>query len=62
MSKFTFFYGNRDLLFQFFLSEGCDIKNQIVQKYNVSYVLSEQPINCNWEIIYNKNSNFIYRV
>ncbi len=58
----TFFYGDRNLLFQFFLSEGCETKNQIIQKYNVSYVLSEQQIDCNWEIVYNKNNNVIYKV
>ena len=58
----TFFYGDRNLLFQFFLSKGCKTKNQIIQKYNVSYVLTNQAINCNWEIIYNKNNNVIYKV
>ena len=35
---------------------------KIINKYNVSYVLTNQAINCNWEIIYNKNNNVIYKV
>ncbi len=58
----TFFYGDRNLLFQFFLSPDCNTKNQIIKQHNVSYVLTEQPINCNWEVIYNKNNNIIYKV
>jgi len=58
----TFFYGDRNLLFQFFLSPDCNIKNQIINDHEVSYILTEQPINCNWEIIYNKNNNIIYKV
>ena len=58
----TFFYGDRNLLFQFFLSKDCNTKNQIIRKYNVSYVLTNQAINCNWEIIYDKNNNMIYKV
>jgi len=58
----TFFYGDRNLLFQFFLSEGCNTKNQIIQKHNISYILAEQPIECGWEIIYNKTGNIIYKV
>jgi len=57
----TFFYGDRNLLFQFFLSEGCDTKNQIIKDYKVYYVLTEQKINCNWEVIYNKKNNIIYK-
>lgn len=56
----TFFYGNRNLLFQFFLSDNCNIKNQIISQNNISYVLTEKPINCNWKPIYNKNNNIIY--
>lgn len=58
----TFFYGDRNLLFQFFLSEDCQTKNQIIENHDVAYVLSEQSIECNWEIIYNKNNNIIYKV
>ena len=58
----TFFYGDRNLLFQFFLSKDCNTKNQLIRKYNVSYVLTNQAINCNWEIIYDKNNNVIYKV
>ena len=58
----TFFYGDRDLLFKFFLSEDCNTKNQIINQHNVSYVLTEQPIECDWEIIYNENNNIIYKI
>jgi len=58
----TFFYGNRTIVEQFFRSNTCQIKNQIIKENKVSYVLSENSINCNWKIIYNKNNNLIYKV
>jgi len=57
-----FFYGNRNQVEIFFRSTDCQTKNQIITNNQVSYVLSETSINCNWEIIYNKNNNIIYKI
>ncbi len=57
-----FFYGDRQQVENFFRSTDCQTKNQIITQNKVSYILSEKPINCNWEIIYNKNNNIIYKV
>jgi len=56
-----YFYGNRNILDKFFETNDCNIKNQIIDENKISYILSENPIDCNWEIIYNKK-NFIYKV
>ncbi len=55
-----YFYGNSTVLYNFFNSN-CETKNQIIKDNNVSYVLTENPVDCNWSVIYNKN-NIIYRV
>jgi len=57
-----FFYGNRTILRNFQNAPNCNIKNQIINNNQVSYVLSEKPIDCNWEIIYEKNNNIIYKI
>jgi hypothetical protein len=57
----TFFYGNSKILYQFLLSTDCNVKNEMIKEYNISYILYDQPINCSWEIIYNKNNNIIYK-
>jgi len=54
-----FFYGNRKDAERFFLSEDCEIKEQILDNYDVKYVLSKFKINCGWNLIYDKE-NYIY--
>ncbi len=56
------FYGNRLDVEMFFQIPNCNIKNQLIQKHNVKYIYSKQPINCNWEQIYNQNNIFIYQI
>ncbi|MFH1358880.1 MAG: hypothetical protein ABIH37_03270 [archaeon] len=56
-----FFYGNREDVDSFFMINDCNVKNQILIKNNVSFILSETPIECGWEAVYNQN-NIIYRV
>ncbi len=55
-----YFYGNSSVSYKFFNSN-CNTKNQIIDNYNISYILSENPIDCNWDIIYSKK-DIIYRV
>lgn len=43
----------------FFSDSSCDYKNNILKKYNATYVLSRNEINCNWKILYNK-TNYVY--
>ncbi len=58
-----FFYGDRKATDKFFkTSTNCTSKNQIIKKQNVSYILSKEPINCSWKLIYNKNNNTIYKI
>ena len=57
-----FFYGNREDVDKFFDSEDCEVKNELIEKHNVIYVLSEKEINCRWDVIYNEVNNTIYRV
>lgn len=56
-----FFYGNRQDAENFFFSEDCGTKEQLLDKYNAKYVLSEYQINCGWKLIYDKE-NYIYEV
>jgi hypothetical protein len=55
------FYGNRKDSEAFFLSKDCETKMELIEKYKTRYILSKIPINCGWNLIYNKN-NFIYEV
>mgnify|MGYP001582108725 CR=1 FL=1 len=57
-----YFYGNRIILDKFFNpNSDCGIKNRIIKDNNIKYILSEQSIECNWKIIYNKK-NIVYKV
>jgi len=56
------FYGNQKDNNKFFSSEKCKIKNKIIKKHKIKYVLSKKEINCNWTLIYNENNNFIYKI
>lgn len=56
-----FFYGNRSDSEKFFRSENCLVKQEILKKYKVKYVLTPTPINCGWKMIYSEGI-FIYEV
>ncbi|MGD0337030.1 MAG: hypothetical protein ABSB18_08060 [Candidatus Omnitrophota bacterium] len=51
--------GNRQDLEEFFNTEDCKIKEQIIGKYGVRLVLSKLKINCGWRLIYDKG-DYIY--
>jgi len=55
------FYGNRGDTEKFFESSDCKTKQEILNKHNASFVLSSFPINCSWELIYEKE-NYIYKI
>jgi len=62
------FYGDstkRQQLYDFFVTADCqDLNTRIsygIQNYNIKYILTKIPINCDWPLIYQKN-NFIYKV
>lgn len=56
----SYFYGNKEDTEKFFISD-CETKQEILDKHNVSFVLSDNSINCGWELIYDKN-NYIYEI
>jgi len=56
-----FFYGNINETKRFFSSETCKEKQELLDKYDVKYILSEQEIDCDWNLIYDKE-NYIYEV
>ncbi len=55
-----FFWGNKDDTERFF-KENCTIKQDLIKKHAVRYILSKEPLDCEWETIYNKE-NFIYNI
>ncbi len=55
------FYGNREDIEVFFLNPDCNIKKEIIEKYEVEYVLSRSKVNCGWKLIYD-NENLIYKI
>lgn len=58
-----FFYGNRDDVELFFKNETtCETKQELINKHNVNYVLSEGEIDCNYTDIYNQNNITIYEI
>jgi len=56
-----FFYGNRKDSELFFNTQDCNEKQEIIDKYDVSYVLSPQEIDCDWNLIYG-DEGYIYSV
>jgi len=56
-----FFYGNRRDSELFFMTNDCAVKEGLLKKYNIKYVLSEFPINCGWKLIYD-TGNYIYEI
>jgi len=57
----AYFSGNRAEVDLFFIADNCNIKNQIIKKNNVKYILSPDKINCNWTLIYD-NEVFVYKI
>jgi hypothetical protein len=57
------FYGeeNRDDVDRFFSSTDCKAKNEIIAKHSVLYVVTDEQINCSWQIIYH-DRDFIYSI
>ncbi|MDP3881254.1 MAG: hypothetical protein Q8Q31_00030 [Nanoarchaeota archaeon] len=53
------FYGNRGDLERFFYNSDCKVREEVLNKYSVRYVISQDRINCGWRLIYKEN-NFIY--
>lgn len=56
-----FFYGNRPDAERFFHTPNCGIKQQILEKYKVKYVLSKSQIPCGWKLIYDEG-DYIYEI
>jgi hypothetical protein len=44
---------------EFFSNSSCDYKNEIIKKYNASYVLTRNETLCNWNLIYDKE-DYVY--
>lgn len=47
---------------KFFLSYDCPEKNQLLEKYNIKYVISPIAIDCQYEKIYDTKNIFIYLI
>jgi len=56
----TDYYDNNSVS-RFYHSQSCNVKDSIISDYNVSYVLSNKSIKCNYSLIRDKYS-FIYNV
>ena len=57
----TFFYGNKTDSNRFFNERDCGKKMEILEKYDVKYVLSAGKIECGWQVLYSEN-DYIYQV
>jgi len=57
----AYFYGDRTDSDKFFRAIDCQTKEQILNKYQVKYVLSESKIDCGWDLIYDRR-DYIYEV
>ena len=56
-----FFYGNRRDSEKFFRTDSCKIRQDVLERYNIKYVLSKSPINCGWKLIYDMG-DFVYEI
>lgn len=56
------FYGDTGIIESFFLASDCLGKSAIIKQYNVRYVISPAPLDCNYQVIFAQNNNIIYRV
>lgn len=57
-----FFYGNRADAERFFYTDECAVKEELIKKYKVKYVLSRSPIDCGWTSIYKRSGVYIYEI
>jgi len=56
-----YFYGNKQEIEKFFSAKSCEEKEEILERNQVSYILSQEEINCEWNLISQQN-NYIYQV
>lgn len=56
------FYGNRQEVEDFFLSQDCDAKHRIIKRNKVKYIISPILIDCDFELIYTQPDNYIYEI
>jgi hypothetical protein len=55
-----YFYGNRKAVENFYNTQNCQTKEEILKKEKAKYIYSKTEIDCNWKIIYEKNNILIY--
>lgn len=56
------FYGKKQEVELFFLTTDCAVKNELLEKHRVKYIISPLEINCGYNLIYAENKNYIYQV
>jgi hypothetical protein len=56
------FYGNRQDVETYFLTDDCKVKKEILDRHAVKYVLSPVLIPCNYDLIYSGDRNYIYEI
>jgi len=56
-----YFSGDRQKVENFFTAPDCKAKRVVLDQANAKYVLSRWKMNCGWELIYDKDNNYIYR-
>ncbi|MDD2807226.1 MAG: hypothetical protein PHW95_01745 [Patescibacteria group bacterium] len=56
------FYGDRTIVERFFLNNTCQSKLDIIKTEQVKYILSPFNLNCGFNLIYQEDGNYIYRI
>jgi len=56
-----YFYGKRSDAEEFFNTQDCKVREAVIKRRNVKYVLVKFKINCGWELIYDKG-DYIYEI
>ncbi|HLC89771.1 MAG TPA: hypothetical protein VJG65_02300 [Patescibacteria group bacterium] len=56
------FYGDKKDVEEFFGDSSCIIKSQILKKHEVKYIISPEPIDCNFGRLYQKYDNYVYQI
>lgn len=56
------FYGHKDAIRDFFISDDCSVKTAILKQENVNFIVSPSIIDCGYRLIFKNNSNYIYAV
>jgi len=56
------FYGNVADIEKFFLQTDCQQKDEMIKSYNLKYIISPAPLDCQFKMIYAQNNNIIYQV